>query len=153
MNAPHPVAGFPQDASHRVLVVDDTQAIHDDFRKILAASPVKDEFEAEEDAFFGTAEPAAEKASFDLSFASQGLEALDLVAAAARGGRRFEVVFMDVRMPPGLDGIETTARMWEIDPDLQVVICTAYSDYSWEEMIGRLGRTDRLLILKKPFDM
>jgi len=55
-------------------------------------------------------------------------------------------------MPPGWDGIETTARLWEVDPDLQVVICTAYSDYSWEKMIARLGNSDRLLILKKPFD-
>jgi DNA-binding NtrC family response regulator len=55
-------------------------------------------------------------------------------------------------MPPGWDGVETTARIWAIDPDVQVVICTAYSDYSWGEMIGRLGHSDKLLILKKPFD-
>src|ERR1019366_8425686 len=47
---------------------------------------------------------------------------------------------------------ETTARLWEIEPDLQVVICTAYSDYSWSEMTDKLGNSDRLLILKKPFD-
>jgi two-component system sensor histidine kinase/response regulator len=153
MNFTDPASGSPQDASHRILVVDDNRAIHDDFRKILAADPAVDDFDAEEDAFFGTAQPVPEKASFELSFASQGLEALELVTAATHGGRRYEVVFMDVRMPPGLDGIETTARLWEIDPDLQIVICTAYSDYSWEEMIARLGRTDRLLILKKPFEM
>jgi len=55
-------------------------------------------------------------------------------------------------MPPGWDGVETTSKIWQIDPDLQVVICTAYSDYSWDEMLNRLGRSDRLLILKKPFD-
>ena len=55
-------------------------------------------------------------------------------------------------MPPGLDGIQTTTKLWEIDPDLQVVICTAYSDYSWDQMLGRLGHTDRLVLLKKPFD-
>jgi len=153
MNFSHPFAGSREDRSHRILVVDDNQAIHDDFRKILAPEPALDEFEAAEDAFFGVPAPVVAKASFELGFASQGLEALELVAAATHGGRRYEVVFMDVRMPPGLDGIETTARLWDIDPDLQVVICTAYSDYSWEQMIARLGRTDRLLILKKPFDM
>jgi diguanylate cyclase (GGDEF)-like protein len=56
-------------------------------------------------------------------------------------------------MPPGWDGIETTAKIWEIDPELQVVICTAYSDYSWDEISAKLGLTDRLLILKKPFDL
>jgi PAS domain S-box-containing protein len=55
-------------------------------------------------------------------------------------------------MPPGWDGIETVARMWEVQPDLQIVICTAYSDYSWEDMMRRFGRSDNLLILKKPFD-
>jgi signal transduction histidine kinase len=55
-------------------------------------------------------------------------------------------------MPPGWDGLETTARIWEHDPAVQVVICTAYSDYSWEEILAKLGRTDQLIILKKPFD-
>jgi len=57
-----------------------------------------------------------------------------------------------VRMPPGWDGVETTAKIWQRYPDLQVVICTAYSDYSWEAMLLKLGYSDRLVILKKPFD-
>jgi two-component system sensor histidine kinase/response regulator len=153
VNSDRPAAAFTSDAPPRILIVDDNLAIHEDFRKILASRPAKDDFEDEDAAFFGTPSAAPDRASFDLSFASQGLEALELVAAATREGRRYSVVFMDVRMPPGLDGIETTARLWEIDRDLQVVICTAYSDHSWEEMVGRLGLTDRLLILKKPFDM
>lgn len=62
------------------------------------------------------------------------------------------MAFVDVRMPPGWDGVETAAHLWEAAPDLQVVICTAYSDYSWDEMIGQFGTNDRLVILKKPFD-
>ena len=62
------------------------------------------------------------------------------------------MAFIDVRMPPGWDGIETTGRIWEVDPEIQVVICTAFSDYSPDEMLAKLGRSDRLLILKKPFD-
>ena len=62
------------------------------------------------------------------------------------------MAFVDVRMPPGWDGVETTAKIWQKYPDLQVVICTAYSDYSWEEMLKKLGYSDRLVILKKPFD-
>jgi diguanylate cyclase (GGDEF)-like protein len=57
-----------------------------------------------------------------------------------------------MRMPPGWDGLQTIQRLWEADPQLEVVICTAYSDYSWEEILQKLGMTDRLLILKKPFD-
>src|SRR6185503_19326859 len=69
-----------------------------------------------------------------------------------REGRRFATAFVDVRMPPGMDGLQTIKRLWQVDPDLQVVICTAFSDYSFEQIIQELGNTDRLLILKKPFD-
>ena len=62
------------------------------------------------------------------------------------------MAFVDVRMPPGWDGIETIARIWEVDPELQVVVCTAYSDYSWEDMRAKVGQPDSLLVLKKPFD-
>src|ERR1051326_1170424 len=57
-----------------------------------------------------------------------------------------------MRMPPGWDGIETIEKIWKKDPSLEIVICTAYSDHSWADVLRRLGRTDRLLILKKPFD-
>src|SRR5690348_7801151 len=62
------------------------------------------------------------------------------------------MAFMDEPMPPGWDGVETTARIWEVEPDLQVVICTAYSDCTWDELLDTLGASDRLVILKKPFD-
>jgi len=62
------------------------------------------------------------------------------------------MAFVDVRMPPGWDGIETIARIWEKYPELQVVVCTAYSDYSWDDLIAKIGQSDRLVILKKPFD-
>ena len=62
------------------------------------------------------------------------------------------MAFVDVRMPPGWDGVETIARIWEVDPELQIVVCTAYSDYSWEEMRAKVGQPDSLLVLKKPFD-
>ena len=64
----------------------------------------------------------------------------------------YALMFVDVRMPPGLDGIETTARLLEQDPEVGIVICSAYSDHSWEEMTEAFGTTDRVLILKKPFD-
>jgi signal transduction histidine kinase/DNA-binding response OmpR family regulator len=58
-----------------------------------------------------------------------------------------------MRMPTGWDGMETTARLLQADKDLQIVICTAYSDHSWSEMTRRLGAPDRMVILKKPFDV
>jgi PAS domain S-box-containing protein len=62
------------------------------------------------------------------------------------------MAFVDVRMPPGWDGIETISHLWEADPDLQVVICTAYSDYDLDQIVAKLGLTDKFLVLKKPFD-
>jgi diguanylate cyclase (GGDEF)-like protein len=64
----------------------------------------------------------------------------------------YAVAFVDMRMPPGIDGLETIERLWKVDPDLQIVISSAYSDHSWNEIRKRLGETDQLLILKKPFD-
>ena len=140
------------DANH-ILIVDDNTAIHEDFRRILADRNSNDAFDAEDAAFFGTPGQVETKLSFDLEFASQGQEALEKVRAAKKAGQRFSVVFMDVRMPPGWDGIETAKHLWEEDPDLQIVICTAYSDYSWDDMVEQLGQTDKLLILRKPFDV
>src|ERR1700721_3681137 len=62
------------------------------------------------------------------------------------------MAFLDMRMPPGWDGVETVERLWQADPRLQIVFCTAFSDYSWKEILQRLDVRDRLLILKKPFD-
>jgi signal transduction histidine kinase len=62
------------------------------------------------------------------------------------------MAFVDVRMPPGWDGMETIRHIWQVDPEILIVICTAYSDRSWEDMVAELGRTDRFLVLKKPFD-
>jgi PAS domain-containing protein len=90
--------------------------------------------------------------SFDVSFADQGEDGARMAEAAVAEGRPFSVAFVDMRMPPGWDGVTTIKRLWKIDPDLQCVICTAYSDYSWEDILEQLGVNDRLLLLRKPFD-
>ncbi|HEX9045913.1 MAG TPA: response regulator [Verrucomicrobiae bacterium] len=139
--------------NRRVLVVDDNAAIHADFRKILCpASGDHASLNAAEAAIFGQATATPVQEGFHVDSAYQGQEGFNLVQQSIAAGRPYAMAFMDVRMPPGWDGIETTARVWEIDPDIQIVICTAYSDYSWDEMIHRLGISDRLVILKKPFD-
>jgi len=55
-------------------------------------------------------------------------------------------------MPPGWNGVETVEKLWNHDRELEIVLCTAYSDFSWEEIATRLAQPDRLLILRKPFD-
>ncbi len=139
--------------NHRILIVDDNPAIHEDFRKVLNGDlrPEAALLEAEE-ALFGPGTAPVVRADFELGSAFQGQEALEKVRQAVCETKLYAMAFVDVRMPPGWDGIETVKRLWEVDPELQVVICTAYSDYSWDEMLERLGSSDNLVILKKPFD-
>ena len=141
-------------ANRRILVIDDNRAIHADFRKILGGRQEQDANLAQAtEELFGADAGSGERPEFELTSAFQGQEGLAAAKQAVDSGRPFALAFVDVRMPPGWDGIETTARLLETDPDLQIVICTAYSDYSWDEMTRRLGSPDRMVILKKPFDV
>jgi two-component system, cell cycle sensor histidine kinase and response regulator CckA len=141
------------EANHRILIVDDNPAIHEDFRKIFCtAGPDKSRVQNLKAAVFDDARAAETESQFELVSAFQGREALALANQAAAENRPFAMAFLDVRMPPGWDGIETAVRLWEVCPCLQIVICTAYSDYSWDEMRDRLAKPDSLVILKKPFD-
>ena len=136
----------------RVLVIDDNQAIHEDFRKILQAKSEGETFEQARAAVFG--DPLFSRAveRFELDCSDQGQAALTLVQKARNDGRPYAVAFVDMRMPPGWDGLETIERLWKEDAELQVVICTAYSDQPWDEITERIGRNDKLLILQKPFN-
>ena len=125
MNAP------PDDQTNRrILVIDDNRDIHNYFREILHGRPV----------------------GFTMESAHQGVEGVQLLRQALEKGEPYAVAFVDMQMPPGIDGIETITKLWELDADLQVVICTGHSDCRWNELTS-LGNSDRLLILKKPFDL
>lgn len=139
--------------NYRILVVDDNRAIHDDIRKILVGdTDTNDDLLSDESFLFDSAVPAFSSIRFQIDSAYQGQEALRKVQQIVAGDSSYAVAFVDVRMPPGWDGIETIVRLWEVDPNLQVVICTAFSDYSWKEILTKLGHSDNLLVLKKPFD-
>jgi CheY-like chemotaxis protein len=143
--------------NRRVIVIDDNAAIHDDVRKILCPPPheTTDALESLERELMG-AEATPPKLRVNLKFhvdsAHQGREGLRKVEEAVGKGLPYAVALVDIRMPPGWDGIETTIALWRAQPDLQIVVCTAYSDYSWDDMIDRLGLTDSLFVLRKPFD-
>ena len=143
----------PTNAFNRILVIDDNLAIHADFRKVFEVCESDAELDELDAALFGgEASSHSTAPDFELGFACQGKEGLDLLIRESEAGRPFFMAFVDMRMPPGWDGVETIERLWQHDPDLQVVICTAFSDRSWDEIFDRLGQCDRLLILKKPFD-
>lgn len=140
--------------NRRILIVDDNNAIHADFREILCPScsektNAANQLEAE---IFGDVPQTSGHSVFEMDSAYQGEEALEMVKRSLAEKRPYAMAFVDVRMPPGWDGIETVARIWEVYPAIQIVICTAYSDYSWSEMRAKVGQPDSLVILKKPFD-
>ena len=137
--------------NQRILLVDDMPAIHEDFRKILLPAMAALNLDDLETTLFGTSAKAA-ASDFVLDSAYQGQEALVKVREAMRIDQPYALAFIDMRMPPGWDGVETIEQLWREDPRLQVVICTAYADQSWVEVFDRLDARDRLLVLKKPFD-
>ena len=124
----------------RILVIDDNPSIHDVIRTILhRACP-------------DSAPLNGRRIVFQVETALQGQEGLRRVQAAVEARQPFAMAFIDVRMPPGWDGVETTLQIWKQQPDLQVVICTGYSDGSWEQRLRQIGRPENLFVLKKPFD-
>ena len=140
--------------NRRILVIDDTQAIHDDFCKILTPNqqPGAELNQAEQALFGETVDSVAPAVQYELTSALQGQAGYELACQAYENHTPFAVAFVDVRMPPGWNGIETVQRIWKVDPNLQVVICTAHSDYSWDQMIRELGAHCGWIVLKKPFD-
>ncbi|MCW8933742.1 MAG: response regulator [Gammaproteobacteria bacterium] len=141
--------------NNRILIVDDSPSIHEDFRKILMTNDsIGRDLDDMADSLFGKTrqDPVYKDINYELESAFQGEEALKMIEKAELEGDGYSLVFMDVRMPPGLDGIKTISKIWEQYPSMEIVICTAYSDYSWVDIIDILGPSDHLLVLKKPFD-
>ncbi|MEP6883384.1 MAG: EAL domain-containing protein [Gammaproteobacteria bacterium] len=140
-------------ANRRILIIDDNAAIHLDFRKVLgaqaehSAQAALDVLEAN---LFGDAARPATRPNFEIDSAHQGEEGVAMVSQALREGRSYAMAFVDMRMPPGWDGLKTIERLWATDPDVQVVICSAHTDYDWTEVVERLGHSDKLLVLRKP---
>jgi diguanylate cyclase (GGDEF)-like protein len=139
--------------NRRILVIDDNAAIHHDFRKVLGAQAehtAQAALGALEAEIFGEPAAAAARPNFEIDSAHQGQEGVAMARQALADGRPYAMTFVDMRMPPGWDGLETIERLWEVDPDVQVVICSAHTDYDWTEVVNRLGHCDKLLVLRKP---
>jgi diguanylate cyclase (GGDEF)-like protein len=138
--------------NRRILVVDDNASIHHDFRRILQSETESEILEPARSALFGGSIPIPSHEPFEVDCVEQGQAALTSMESARCEGRPYAVAFVDMRMPPGWDGLETIEQLWKADSRLQVVICTAYSDQPWDEIRERIGTTDKLLILQKPFN-
>lgn len=140
----------------RILVIDDSEDIHKDFARILCPAKTGDwdDLAQLEASLFGGASSGggSSSESFELDSAFQGQEGLAKVQQALAAGRPYELVFLDYRMPPGWNGYETLRRLREVAPTLPVVLCSAFSDYSWEQMDREFSGVHALKELRKPFD-
>ncbi|SRR5579883_423073 len=144
------------ESNNRILIIDDQTEIHEDIRKILSFKTESSEFDKIEEKLFDRIENKPEKninpPSYKIDSAYEGKEGFELVKKACELGKPYALAFVDVRIPTGWDGIETIKHIWKKDPNIQIIICTAHSDYSWKSIVVQLGVSDNYLILKKPFD-
>ena len=134
----------------RVLAVDDERAILELYQQILA--PMKEDG-ALSGTLFGPECSESEPNPFELVVCRQGDDAVHQVREAVHGGNPFAVVFLDVRMPPGPDGIWAAERIREVDPDVEIVIVTGFSDVHPKEIVHRVPPSHKLVYVQKPFNL
>src|ERR1700723_2303359 len=108
----------------RILIIDDNPHIHSDFQLVLMEEFEVSELEADEERLYGTkAKTGQQKPIYSLDHALSGIEGIERVKQATAENRPYQVAFVDIRMP-GLDGVQTIERIWQIDTMIQIVICT-----------------------------
>ncbi len=155
----------------RILIVDDEAAVRESYLTILQPFPafteldniaasLFDDEESEESAddedWFGedvgeVSEGEFDTIRYDIHEASQGQQAVQMVGSALNANQPFSLIFLDMRMPPGMSGMETAKAIREMDANVEIVIMTAYSDYSYEQIVKEVGNPERLLYFHKPF--
>jgi diguanylate cyclase (GGDEF)-like protein len=142
----------------RVLVADDDAQILDAYRRVLdglrtSATPAASDLDALSAELFGDAPAVTQDGLLsDVVYLRQGEQAVRTVAEARESGLPFAIVFLDMRMPPGIDGLETARRIRALDPNINIVIVTGYSDHKPAEITAAVGRPEKLFYLLKPFD-
>lgn len=140
----------------RLLVVDDDPSVAAAYKLVLEEpnrskdgenDSSLDDLEAE---LFGSSEKKESSHGWRVSFLDQGLDAVAEVRRSLEANDPVTAVFLDVRMPPGIDGYETAKRIRQLDKNVHIVIVTAFSDYSYEDFLLVAGPADRLNYLPKP---
>jgi diguanylate cyclase (GGDEF)-like protein len=140
----------------RILIIDDEAAMHDSYaQSFRPRSDARVGLDAMATELFGSdAAPAPDAcAHFELTHALQGLEGVAAVQASLADKAPFAVAFIDVRMPPGIDGKETARRIRALDPDINLVIVTGYSDHAPLDISRAAGPADKIFYIAKPFEV
>ena len=136
--------------NHRVLIVDDQTEIHDDFVEMLCPKLPQRSTDELAAAFVKETDNRF-LPDFELAHAASGDEACGMIRTAKESNRPIAVAYIDIRMPPGIDGIETVRRVRQIDRDIEVVIMTAYTDRSLPEILDDMELVHKTLYIRKPF--
>jgi CheY-like chemotaxis protein len=135
---------FNPQSNHRILVIDDVESVHDVFRRILIGSSIPKVVHDKD---------AAALPTFEIDSAFNGEEGLGLIEKSLLENRPYFMAFVDVRLGSGWDGVQTTCKIWQQYPDLNVVLCTGFTDRPWEDLVKSLGFLDRMMVLIKPFEV
>lgn len=141
------------DDSIRILIADDDEHILDCYREAFGESDVTDHMkalDALEAELFDPSSDIEDAPKFDVVSCKQGDDAITLAKEAATDGHPFDVVILDVRMPPGIDGVEAGSQIRELDPDVEIVFVTGYSDVPRDELERRVPPPMRLHYFNKP---
>ncbi len=142
--------------NNRILIIDDQEDILNTYKNILSPSDITyDDFDELEKELFDD-EVIEDKnliEEYQLDFAKQGLEGVEKVKKSLERNFPYAVAFIDMRMPPGIDGKETAKLIRQVDKEIEMVIVTAYSDHNRKEIVQEIGYPSKLLFLKKPFDV
>ncbi len=137
----------------RILVIDDDREIWKAYKLILEPESLRNGSAREKmDVLLGSEQDMESSLSFDVTYADQGIEGFNNAKAARSENIPFAVAFIDVRMPPGWNGMETAFRIRQIDPNIEIVIVTAYSDQSCDDIVRKVGSPEKILFIRKPFD-
>ena len=144
----------------RVLIVDDEPEIRDAYKQILCDTEVNLEMTGfhelrsrlfRKNPMQALKQAANRATTFEPVFCEQADQAVAAVKEALARNEPFAVAFLDMRMPPGRDGVWAATQIRELDPAIEIVICTAYSDADPGEIGGYVPPEDKLSYLQKPF--
>ena len=144
---------FNPQSNHRILVIDDVESVHDVFRRILIGSSIPKVVHDKDAAAFGSGSVLNKMPIFEIDSAFNGEEGLGLIEKSLLENRPYFMAFVDVRLGSGWDGVQTTCKIWQQYPDLNVVLCTGFTDRPWEDLVKSLGFLDRMMVLIKPFEV